>query len=274
MIHCSEWMKAVLLLTVLLTLSACEKEIDLDYHQVSAHYVAEASLSQKGMKVRLSTTQDMTDNDAAAHTISGATVVLSSDGEVLDTLSYVGDGEYTSDVKGLAGNTYTVDIFVDGNHFTSSSTMQQAPVVNNFRFVWKKVLSERMLFADLRIQDIPHETNYYFMHLYRNGVGYRWAVMRDENNPGQELQQLFNCCMERDMDKNDDDALKDEDVIRVEVRSIDKKAYDYLYSMQVMDNAGTNPIENFSGGCLGYFSAFYEVVLNKTFFRSGVEEES
>jgi len=274
MIYSSAWYKALCMVAVLLTLSACEKEIDLDYHQVNAHYVAEASLSQKGTQVRLSTTQDMTDNDAEAHTVGGATIVLSSDGMVLDTLKYISKGEYKSDVKGQAGCTYTVDIFVDGNHFTSSSTMQQAPVVNSFRFVWKEVLSERMLFADLRIQDIPRESNYYFMHLYRNGVGYRWAVTNDENNPGQELQQLFNCCLERDMDKNDEDALKDEDVIRIEIRSIDKKAYDYLYSMQVMDNAGTNPIANFTGGCLGYFSAYHEIVLYKTFFRSGVEEES
>ncbi len=274
MIYSSAWCKVLCMAAVLLTLSACEKEIDLDYHQVNAHYVAEASLSQKGTQVRLSTTQDMTDNDAEAHTVGGATIVLSSDGMVLDTLKYISKGEYKSDVKGQAGCTYTVDIFVDGHHFTSSSTMQQAPVVNSFRFVWKKVLSERMLFADLRIQDIPRETNYYFMHLYRNGVGYRWAVTNDENNPGQELQQLFNCCMERDMDKNDEDALKDEDVIRIEVRSIDKKSYDYLYSMQVMDNAGTNPIANFTGGCLGYFSAYHELIQYKTFFRSGVEEES
>jgi hypothetical protein len=255
-------------------MTACEKEIDIDYHTVSSHYVAEATLTQNGTTVRLTTTQDMTDNNINAHYVTGATIVLSSDGEVLDTLRYAKNGEYKSNVKGLAGNTYTVDIYADGHQFTSSSTMQNAPVVNSFRFVWKKVLSERILFADLRIQDIPRESNYYFMHIYRNDIGYRWAVMRDDNNPGQELQQLFSCCTEREMDKNDSDALRDEDAIRVEIRSIDKLSYDYLYSMQVMSNAGTNPIANFSGGCLGYFSAYHYVTLYKAFFRSDVEEES
>ena len=258
---------------LLIVLTACEKEIDLDYHQVDAYYVAEASVTQNGTEVRLSTTQDMTDNDRYAHTISGATIVLSSEGEVLDTLLYTGKGIYKSGIEGIPGATYDLDIYVQGHHFASSSTMQQAPVVKDFRFVWKKMLSERMLFGDLRLQDIPRESNYYFMHLYRNGIGYRWAVKHDESNPGGELQQLFSCTTEREMDKGDNDGLRDGDKITLEVRSIDRKSYDYLYSMQVMENAGTNPIANFSGGCLGFFSAYYVYRQEMVFHRSEVPEE-
>ena len=136
---------------LLVLLTACEKEIDLDYHQVDAYYVAEASLTQDGTEVRLSTTQDMTDNNRNAHTIAGATIVLSSEGEVLDTLLYAGNGKYKSGIKGIPGITYDLDIYVHDRHFASSSTMQQAPVVKEFRFVWKKMLSERMLFGDLRL---------------------------------------------------------------------------------------------------------------------------
>ena len=254
-------------------LTACEKEIELDYRQVASLYVAEAMLTQQGTTVHLSTTQDMTDNNHSSHYVGGATIVLSSEGLVLDTLRYAHSGNYTSDVKGVAGCTYDIDIYLDGLHFHSASTMQQEPVMSSFRFVWKDVITERMLFADLRLQDIPHEANYYFMHIYRNGIGYRWAVMTDDHNPGQELQQLFSCTTERDMDKGDSDALQDGDRIRVEVRSIDRTSYDYLYSMQVMDNSGTNPVANFSGGCLGYFSAYHVVNYSTVFRRSDVEEE-
>ena len=135
------------------------------------------------------------------------------------------------------------------------------------------MVSQRILYADLRILDDPDRNNYYFMHIYRNNVGYRWAVMTDEKNKGGELQQLFSCCTESDMDKGDADALKENDLIRIEVRAIDRASYDYLYSLQVMDNAGTNPISNFTGGCLGYFSAYSYVTLRSTFHRSEVEEE-
>ena len=39
-----------------------------------------------------------------------------------------------------------------------------------------------------------------------------------------------------------------------------------------MEGAGTNPIANFTGGCLGYFSACYVVKSSCTFRLSEVEE--
>ena len=57
-----------------------------------------------------------------------------------------------------------------------------------------------------------------------------------------------------------------------EVRAIDQKSYDYLYSMQIMDNTGTNPIPNFTGGCLGYFSAYSHITYDCVYYDADVEE--
>ena len=264
-----------------LLLTSCEKEIDIDYHQVDQLYVAEGLVTQSGSTnrtnkptyVRLTTTQDMTDNVSNSHNLTGATVVLSEDGYVLDTLRYWRNGYYISDCQGYEGSQYTIDIYLDGNHFQSSSVMQAEPQFASFRFVWKDVLSERFLFGDLKIDDISGQNNYYFMHIYRNGIGYRWAVMDDSHNPGGELQQLFSCTTERNLDKNDDNALKDGDKIHLEIRSIDRRTYDYFYSMQVMQNSGTNPVQNFTGGCLGYFSACNIITYDTTFRRADIETE-
>ena len=254
-------------------LTGCEKEIELDYRQVSALYVAEGGITEDGTRVRLTTTQDMTDNESNAHNVTGAVITVSYNGNVMDTLAYSRNGFYTSSLSGRVGREYTLDIYVDGRHFQSTSVMQQAPVMNSFRFVWKDVVTERMLFADLRLQDHKGQNNYYFMHIYRNNLGYRWAVMNDTSNPGEELQQLFSCTTERNLDKNDDDGLRDGDKIHVEIRSIDKSTYDYFYSMQVMTNSNTNPVSNFTGGCLGYFSAYSVIYYDTTFQRDAIEEE-
>ena len=264
-----------------LLLTSCEKEIDIDYHQVDKLYVAEGLVTQSGSTnrtnkptyVRLTTTQDMTDNVSNSHNLTGATVVLSEDGYVLDTLRYWRNGYYISDCQGYEGSQYTIDIYLDGNHFQSSSVMQAEPQFASFRFVWKDVLSERLLFGDLKIDDISGQNNYYFMHIYRNGIGYRWAVMEDAHNAGGELQQWVSCTTERNLDKNDDDGLKDGDKIHLEIRSIDRRTYDYFYSMQVMQNSGTNPVQNFTGGCLGYFSACNIITYDTTFRRADVETE-
>jgi hypothetical protein len=271
----------VSLWSFVLLLLSCEKEIDIDYHQVAQLYVAEGLVTQDGTTnrtnkpsyVRLTTTQDMTDNVTNNHNLMGATVVLSENGYVIDTLRYWRNGYYVSDCQGFEGCSYTLDIYLNGNHFQSTSVMQSAPQFSSFRFVWKDVLTEKMLFADLKIDDIKGQNNYYFMHIYRNGIGYRWAVMDDSHNPGSELQQLFSCTTERNLDKNDDDGLKDGDLIHVEIRSIDRRTYDYFYSMQVMQNSGTNPVENYTGGCLGYFSACNIITYDTTFRRSEVETE-
>ena len=119
----------------LAVLTSCEKEIDIDYHQVDKLYVAEGLVTQDGSTnytkkptfVRLTTTQDMTDNVSNGHNLTGATVVLSEDGYVLDTLRYWRNGYYVSDCQGYEGSQYTIDIYLDGNHFQSSSVMPSEP---------------------------------------------------------------------------------------------------------------------------------------------------
>jgi hypothetical protein len=108
------------------------------------------------------------------------------------------------------------------------------------------------------------------MHIYRNSIGYRWAVMRDNQNPNEELQQLFSFFREG---SNDSDVLNEGDLLRIEIRAIDQRAYDYLYSMQLMNDTGTNPIANFSGGCLGYFSAYHQITYSYRYHASEVEDD-
>jgi hypothetical protein len=262
-----------LLLSLLLTVTlSCEKEIDIDYRTVSPLYVAEVELTPGLAKARITTTRAIENNQVTGTYVDNATVTMSmTNGGWTFPLEYKGKGIYETSYPTMEGSEYLVDIEIDGDHYTSTSTMLSEPVINSFDFVWMDVMGERILFADLRLMDIPDEHNYYFMHIYRNSVGYRWAVMRDTANPGDELQQLFSCSTERDMEKGDKDALKDGDRIKLEVRSIDKLAYDYLYSLQMMDNTGSNPIQNFSGGLLGYFSAYQSKTLERIFHEYDIQ---
>lgn len=264
-------MKSVVrVFSFLLLLSSCEKEIDLDYHQVDPIYVVEASISNEGTSVRISHTNDMDDNSSISD-ISGAKVTLSADDGSTTTIPYSRNGYYRApSLKGVAGTTYTLTVELDGQRFSSTSTMQRPPTFNSFRFVWMKAASERILFGDLRLQDIMNEDNWYFLHIYRNGIGYRWAVARDDQNPNKELQQLFTFFREG---SNDSDVLQEGDRLHIEIRAIDQRAYDYLYSMQLMDNTGTNPIPNFTGGCLGYFSAYNQITYDCVFHISDAEED-
>ena len=233
-------------------LTSCEKDIDIDYHQVPSLYVVEASVTNTNMEARISKTQNMDDNSTQSN-INNATVVITGDDGSSYQLKYMSNGRYYYSSKGVPGVTYTITVDVDGEHFTSTSTMQNKPTINSFRF-----------------QDLPNEDNWYFMHIYRNELGYRWAVLNDRNDPNKELQQLFNFFREGD---NGSDVLRDGDDLRIELYTIDQRTYDYLFSMQMMENTGTNPIPNFTGGCLGFFSAHWLVAKPFVYRAANVEEE-
>ena len=244
----------------LILLSSCKKDIEIDYHQVDPIYVVEASVSNEGMEARISQTNNMDDNSTTSNIVNAVVVMTGSDGSS-KTLTYSKNGIYKSSAVGVPGVEYTIDIQFDGHHFTSSSIMQKMPR--------KKIVTENYQMGELLLQDIPNEENWYFMHIYRNHLGYRWAVKRDDTNPNGELQQLFTFAREGSDDK---DLLQEDDWLHIEIRAIDKKSYDYFYSMQIMDNTGTNPIPNFTGGCLGYFSAYSQITYDCEFHEADVED--
>ena len=250
-------------------LISCEKDINIDYHEAESRFVVEGTISTTGTEIRVSKTNAM-DNNSTGSDVNNATVVITGDDGTRATIPFSRNGYYRSKLKGTPGILYQLDVEVEGQHFTSTSTMQRTPKINEFKLVWKKMLTERYLFGDLRLQDIPNESNWYFMHIYRNGLGYRWAVMKDEKNPNKELQQLFTFFRDG---AGDSDVLQEGDELRIVVRAIDQRAYDYLYSMQQMSSTGTNPIDNFTGGCLGYFSAHSQIDYYQNFHYSDVVED-
>lgn len=255
----------------LLPMASCQKEIDIDYKDAAPQYVVEAGLTNNMVSVHISQTVPVRGSKPSDRIVENATVVISSGDSIRHTARYSKNGMYLYPFKAYPGTRYQLDIDVDGHHFTSYSTLQPQAVINSFRFVWKKVMSTKILFADLRIQDLPGQQNYYFVHMYRNNIGYRWTVLRDTSNPGKELQQLIGCQSE---DSNDaDNILNDGDLIRIEIRMIDRNAYDYLFSLSQATNNGSNPIANFTGGCLGYFSAYIPYKLEATYYKAEVEEE-
>ena len=263
--------RIIALLIDIFFLLSCEKDINLEYHQVDPLYVVEASLSNSGTQVRISHTNNMDDNNGISD-ITGTTVTISDTNGQQWTIPYYRNGIHRlTKLKGVPGTTYNIDVEIEGNHYTSTSTMQKEPKMNNFRFVWMKVANERILFGDLRLQDIPNEDNWYYVHIYRNGIGYRWAVLRDQQNPNKELQQLFSFF--HDGKSEGSDVLQEGDLLKILIRAIDQRSYDYLYSMQQMSNTGTNPIPNFTGGCLGYFTAYNQITYTCTYQKDNIEEE-
>lgn len=263
--------KIFVLLLCCIGLAACEKDLDMDFHSTAPRYAIQGWITPYETIVRVSLTKNMEDTTSVSGITDAVVTITDENGGESFVVPYSERDVYqTTDNYGEPGHVYRLDVTVDGNHFSSVSRMYGMPSIGQFRVVWKKMMSERYIFGDVRIQDIPNEVNYYYIHIYRNGIPYRSAVLKDDMNPGKELQQLFAFNREGSTEY---DALKDGDELDAEVRTIDERSYEYLYSLLLMDNTGTNPIDNFTGGCLGYFSAFSLVGRTIEFRMDKIEEE-
>ena len=120
----------------------------------------------------------------------------------------------------------------------------------------------------MRLMDIPNQENYYYILVTKNGSAFRWIVFNDDASPNRELRQTLSFA-----EQGSSPEVKEGDVLSYYIRSVDRSAYDYLYSLQRMADTGTNPITNFSGGCLGYFTAYAQTTIAYVYREAYVEEE-
>ena len=251
------------ILLVLPLLAACDKEIEIDYNSVDKLYVIEGRVTNEGSEVFITQTRDM-DNGVKGTGIAGASVTVTSEG-LSETLVFdEADRVYRSDLIGEPGKTYTLTVEIDGQQFVSSSTMQEQVTIEPLEFQWLKIMGTRVLMCSMYWDDIAGEDNYYSLRIYQNGENYRWSLWDDKGSDGEQLSTDTYCMAEEDED-DEDDIIYEGDKMTFEVRVVDRRTYDYLYSWALAEDTSTNPLPNFTGGALGYFSA-YAVTRHETIF--------
>lgn len=257
-------------------LAGCEKEIDIDYRSVEPEYVIEARVTNEKTEVLITRTRDMEDGRKSAG-VGGATVELSGSDGYSETLVYDSEKQrYLSPHTGKPGTTYTVKVSLDGQQYTSTSTMPKSITISDMYFQWQKVLKEKMLFSRIEFQDIPDEDNYYCVRIYRNDENEYWDVFDDRGWEGELMTyNTFFIAKEKGekvKDGEEDVVIFEGDVLSAEVQVIDKRVYDYLYALILSERTSSNPAPHFTGGCLGYFSAYPASQYAVTFRKSQVRD--
>lgn len=235
-----------------LLLSSCEKVIDVDLNSADPKTVIEANL-QEGehlFSVRVYQTKDYFSDEPTAY-FDHAVVTL-SDGSGEDVkLVAAGEGRYEAPVIAVAGKTYTLQVFNNGETFTASSTL---PKVTELKQLSYKEIDlpgeENNLEVYMQFEDRAGERNYY-------------RVLVAANDTLEQDLQYFN---DKYTDGNDvkwslNNLYHPGDHLNVELRSIDEAAYEYYHTLAPIlsgntDTAPGNPITNWQGGALGYFIAY------------------
>src|SRR5690606_21423891 len=109
------------------------------------------------------------DNDFPS--VSNALIVISDDLGHADTLMQTTPGNYqTRTIQGLAGHTYALNVFVDGQHFYASSLMPQPVAIDSIYASRERHMSEERVRPVIVFRDPAGVHNYYRFRVFRNGI--------------------------------------------------------------------------------------------------------
>jgi len=239
---------AGLLATVLFT-NSCQKVIDVDLNDASANIVVEGEVLVGDTTHRVKITRTMNfDESGEFPTVQNAIVTVVDNLGNSGTFTHVGDGVYElSSYPGVEGRTYTLTVVVDGKTYSASSTMPAFVPMDSLYAEQIPFGADTFSFVTPERLDPAGIANYYQFRITQNGEVYDGITLQtDQLYDGNTIvEPLFL------------EELEVNDTIRVDMFSITKAAWTYhnqLLNNSTGQSTPANPISNFSGGCLGFFS--------------------
>ena len=246
-------MKTIHIFLILLFMGlfySCEKVIDLNLKTSSSQIVIQGTIYDHPGPFRVNITKSVNFDESNTYpAVTGAIVKISDNTGFSEYLTEDSAGIYaTSQLEGIPGRTYSINVNADGQTYTATSTMFPAVEIDSI-FIKNKfgtVTSINILFKD------PVNTlNYYRLIDFIN-MKQQPSIMSssDFGFDGKIITgRIF----------YDEKYLKSGDTLTFWLESIDKGVYDYF---RTASNSGggqeaspANPVSNISNHALGFFSA-------------------
>ncbi len=250
----------VFLLFISAIFTSCEKVIDVDLNDSKPQLVMEAII-RNGEKCTLSITKTINFNQSNNFpVVDGAVVTLSDDAGNAENLQNTGNGQYISTtITGNIGRTYTLQINVDGNTFKAISSLPNQVNLDSVFVDSLSFLGGTTYTVTPQFVDPIGVLNFYRFKTFVNNEADKTIFIDDDvfSDGRTVTRPLFG-----------ELEIQPGDSIKVQMMCIDNPVYLYFFSLaQVQDGstgAPANPVSNFTGGCLGYFSA--QTIQERTIF--------
>ncbi len=247
--------------TIVFLFTSCTKVITLDLKDSEPLYVIEGSVNKGELIHFVNITQSIKFSTLNSFpTVSGAEVVLSDDNGNSEVLIETTPGKYaTSNLLGVEGRKYTLSVKIEGKEFISSSTMPTQVQLDELYFLEGNFGGKEGGKVSIPIRHDPKGI--------ANKYKFDMSVSRFEKNKGFEMDSMV---IIQDDQFSDGEISQQpifgslgtfftNDTVRISMMCIDQNVYEYFYSLSLNGPNGAatpaNPVSNFSGGCLGYFTA-------------------
>lgn len=238
---------------ILNTLSGCEKVIDLELKDSEPVIVVYGDINDQSENqyVRISKTYNFTEPNKF-NAVTGARVIITTQAGSVINYSEISPGVYQSPkFRGRTGVKYTLDISVEGQKFTATSTMPEKVSLDslNFREVSFFGKNSTHLVANF-VDPVGIQNQYRYLLSVKSKV-VEDLVTEDRFNDGNNVANTIY------HELND---LEPGDEIELDLQCIDRNVYKYHYAFgQNLGEGGppvapANPPSNISNGALGVFS--------------------
>ncbi|GAB3366609.1 hypothetical protein GCM10027566_38410 [Arachidicoccus ginsenosidivorans] len=258
-------LEGVFLLCVLLC--SCTKEVAVSLKSITPKLVIEGVVSnqQDGSYVRLSYSQDFSNQQAFTYLADGLVVLTDSSRQVFDTLrSRLDENGYpyfpSRKIRPLPGHVYLLNVVVNGQSYSARSVMPDTVTFEGISLLSEagKLDSKSVFTAVPQYVDPPGVRNFYRFEQYINhkkdpGIN----VLNDNVGDGLPNERPI---FTKDIDIHLGDTLT------VAMIQISEPVYQYFYQLQnnqqTLGATPSNPTTNITTtssraetGVLGYFSA-------------------
>lgn len=235
---------------------SCVKEIPFDLNEKNKKIVIEGAINNKDTfaSVQITETQSMSSNMTPAK-VGGANIILSdlTINKKVSLEEFKAGSYRSSGILGVAGHDYELTVKVNGTIYIAKSSMPFSPVFDSLNFLDMSQFSQPGYHSIFHFRDTKGISNYYRFQLLVNGaLKQNIYVFDDSYIDGKYVKyELYQT------------ILKENDTVVAEMQAIDENMYNYFNQLtnviqgNLQITAPSNPNSNFSGGALGYFSAYF-----------------
>lgn len=235
-------------------LSGCSKELEIDYGTIEPLTVIEGTLTDAGATVSLTLTTPMDEPmDTVRLTDAAVSITDLADGSV-HSLAPDAQGLYTAAMTGVAGRSYRLDVERDGAVHSSTCVMQSPVEILDLGFQWIKMPYDEVAVLRILLADPAASTDSYWVRIFRNGEVYKWADANDRFAVDGTVEISMMTARKNPSDPDDEDQLRDGDVLTVTAVRVPAHVHDYLNDLSMHTIGGPT---TFTGPslALGYFLA-------------------
>lgn len=245
----------IILIISCTTFLGCEKELNLKINNSKPKIVIEASITEGNgpFFVKISNSKELNKYDTSIMNTKAEIIIQDNSGQI-DTLFYNNLGIYqTKKIKGIIGRTYMINVKINGMVYTASNNIPnrvdfESIVLDSIEFNGSKVYSIIPKFTTPLFTD-----NYYrFIQKINDTLDNTYFLYNGVKGKQNNIPLLS---------INSPIKIKKNDIVDIEMQCITKKEFEYFSLLSQQSNFGinantapSNPINNFNGDVLGFFS--------------------